>query len=143
MATQDLQRSVHTTSELGNTISAQMLSFLSNVKDQPLGFRDLGLDFLSISEILNSLEQSLNQSAEPFPSQAIPELIKLIAKTHEDFVQLNDLLEKFLKYEGGGLYAKLQKTWRMVFADREIGKCKLALQEAKGGLRMMMVFIKV
>jgi hypothetical protein len=140
---QDLQSSVHTTSELGNAISGRMLSFLDTVNDQPLGFRNLGLDFLAISQILNTLEQSLSQSAEPFPTPAIPELIKLITKTHEDFVQLKALLERFLNYERGGLYAKMQKTWRMVFADKEIGKCKLALQEEKGGLRMMLVFIKV
>jgi hypothetical protein len=58
MAEENLLRTVSSTTVLGNSISLKMVDFLDHVKDQPAGFRDLGLDFLSISQILNSLERA-------------------------------------------------------------------------------------
>jgi hypothetical protein len=119
-----------------------MVEFLDQVKDQPLGFRDLGLEFLSICKILNSLQTSLQQhfrSGQPFPQQAIPELITILDQTLHDFTQLQYLLEKFLQYEQGGAFATLQKTWRLFFADKDISKVQSSLQTNKGALTMTML----
>jgi len=115
---------------------------MNEVRDQPAGFRDLGLDFLSISQILNSLEDSLQshfKTQQPFPRQAIPELSRILEKTLEDFKSLQGLLQKFMDYERGGTFARLQKTWRLVFADKEIAKVRGSLQTNKGALTMTML----
>jgi len=119
-----------------------MVEFLNKVKDQPVGFRDLGLDFLSICQILNSLEGSLQEhfkSKQPFPQKAIPELVKVLEKTLGDFTQLQYLLQKFMQYEMGGTFATLQKTWRLFFADKDIAKVRSSLQASKGALTMTML----
>jgi hypothetical protein len=77
MAEQDhLLRTTNSTTTLGNTLTHQTLTFLDTVSDQPLGFRPLAQDFLSISRILNILELHLISS--PLPSAAIPELVKVL-----------------------------------------------------------------
>ena len=142
MAEENLLRTVSSTTVLGNSISLKMVDFLDHVKDQPAGFRDLGLDFLSISQILNSLEDSLKEhfkTRQPFPERAIPELTKVLAKTWDDFQHLQNLLQKFMDYEKGGAFARLQKTWRSVFADKDIAKVRLSLQANKGALNMTML----
>jgi hypothetical protein len=142
MAEENLLRTVSSTTVLGNSISLKMVDFLDHVKDQPAGFRDLGLDFLSISQILNSLEDSLKEhfkTRQPFPERAIPELTKVLAKTWDDFQHLQNLLQKFMDYEKGGAFARLQKTWRSVFADKDIAKVRASLQANKGALNMTML----
>lgn len=119
-----------------------MVEFLDHVRDQPLGFRDLGLDFLSICKILNSLQTSLQEhfsSGQSFPQQAIPELSKILDQTLHDFTQLQYLLEKFMEYEKGGTFAMLQKTWTQFFADKDISKVRSSLQTNKGALTMTML----
>src|ERR1700760_3286118 len=99
---------------LGSGISLTMVEFLNNVKSQPLGFRQLGLDFLGICEIVNSLKSSLQQHFEtnqPFPERAVPELSRILQKAYQDFGSLDQLLKKFMEYEKGGSFATLQKTW--------------------------------
>jgi hypothetical protein len=142
MAEENLLRTVSSTTVLGNSISLKMVDFLDHVKDQPAGFRDLGLDFLSISHILNSLEDSLKEhfkTRQPFPERAIPELTKVLAKSWDDFQHLQNLLQKFMDYEKGGAFARLQKTWRSVFADKDIAKVRGSLQANKGALNMTML----
>src|SRR5438094_299868 len=111
MVDQDaLLRFVNDATTLGNSISLKMVEFLNG--SQPAGFRDLGLDFLGICQVLNSLQESLNahfESKQPFPEKAIPELTKVLTKTLDDFDHLQDLLHKFIEYEKGGTFAMLQK----------------------------------
>jgi hypothetical protein len=76
-------------------------------------------------QILNSLEGGLQEhftSEQPFPQKAITELMKALAQTLGDFTKLEGLLQKFMDYEKGGTFATLQKTWRHVFADKDIAK---------------------
>lgn len=147
MADRDILLStVSSATQLGNDISLKMVEFLNTVKDQPAGFRDLGLDFLSICSILNSLEGSLKEhfkTNQPFPHEAIPELIKVLKKTLDDFTQLKALLQKFMDYERGGAVAMLQKTWRMVFADKDIAKVRTSLQANSGALTMTILLLKM
>jgi hypothetical protein len=126
----------------GNGISLAMVEFLNNVQNQPLGFRELGLDFLAICEIVSSLKSSLEEHFEtnqPFPERAIPELIRIVNKTSDDFDHLQQLLKKFMDFEKGGAFARLQKTWRMLFADKDIAKVHNSLQENRGALNMAML----
>jgi hypothetical protein len=143
MAQQDtLMRSITACTLLGDSISLKMVDFLNQVQDQPVGFRDLGLNFLGICQILSALADSLHEhfkTNQPFPDRAIPELTRVIAKTTQDFAQLQTLLQKFMDFEKGGALAKLQKTWRLIFADKDIAKVRSSLQENKGALNMTML----
>lgn len=143
MATQDaLLRSTRSLERQGNGISLTMVEFLNNVKNQPLGFRELGLDFLALCEIVSALKSSLEEHFEtnqPFPERAVPELIRIVNKTSDDFNQLQQLLTKFMDFEKGGAFARLQKTWRMLFADKDIAKVHRSLEENKGALNMAML----
>ena len=143
MASQDaLLRDANAATQLGNSISLKMIDFLNQVKNQPLGFKGLGVEFLGICKILNALEERLGEhfsTNQPFPEQAISELQKILDKTTRDFVQLQDLLQKFMDYETGGAVAMLQKTWRTLFADKDISKVSSSLQESKGALNMAML----
>ncbi len=126
MADQDcLLQTASVSTILGNKISMKMVEFLNRVKEQPAGFRELRQDFMSICEILNSLEESLKghfKTKQTFPEKAIPELMNVLTKTVNDFTQLQNLLQKFMDYERGGTFAKSQKTWRLVFADKTLRK---------------------
>jgi hypothetical protein len=143
MAQQDmLMSSINACTVLGNRISLKMVDFLNQVKDQPVGFRDLGLNFLGICQILSSLAESLHEhfrTNQPFPDRAIPELTRVIANTTQDFMQLQTLLQKFMDFEKGGTLAKLQKTWRLIFADKDIAEVRTSLQENRGALNMTML----
>ncbi|OCK83560.1 hypothetical protein K432DRAFT_177009 [Lepidopterella palustris CBS 459.81] len=122
-----LLSTVNSATLLGNGISLKMVDFLNTVRDQPAGFCDLGHDFLNICQILNSLSGSLKQHFEtnqPFPPQTIPGFIKVLTQTVDDFTQLQQLLQKFMDYGKEGAVAMLQKTWRMVFADKDIAKVR-------------------
>jgi hypothetical protein len=44
-----------------------------------------------------------------------------------------------MEYEKGGTFAMLQKTWRLVFADKDIAKIRGSLQANKGALTMTML----
>jgi hypothetical protein len=44
-----------------------------------------------------------------------------------------------MDYEKGGAFARLQKTWRSVFADKDIAKVRVSLQANKGALNMTML----
>jgi hypothetical protein len=113
---QSLLNLIDSVSSTGNQISTDMVTFLDSVSAQPLGFRELGLNFLEISRILNALKLSLEQhfqTNQPFPEKAIPELDRVLQRTRADFGELEVLLGKFVKYEKGGLSGKVMKTWRM------------------------------
>jgi hypothetical protein len=126
------------TTTLGNTISSKMLSFLDSVSSPPTGFRSLGLDFLSIIQILNSLSSSLSShfTTSTLPPQAVSELTKILTQTLKDFENLQTLLEKFMDYEKGGAVGRVMKTWRSVFADKDIAKVRDSLKANKGALTM-------
>jgi len=129
--------------QLGNTISTRMVQFLSEVKHQPVGFRELGNEFLDICRIMASIEAGLGgflkSNGGQFPPDVLVELDRKFRQTVEDFLVLNQLLQKFLDYEKGGAVARVQKTWRMVFADKDIAKVRSSLQSNREALKMSML----
>ncbi|OCL05300.1 hypothetical protein AOQ84DRAFT_225002 [Glonium stellatum] len=46
-------------------------------------------------------------------------------------------------YERGGAVAMLQKTWRMVFADKDIAKVRTSLQANRGALTVAILLLKI
>jgi hypothetical protein len=120
---------------LGQGISLKMIQFLNTVKTHPIGFRDLGLDFLEICKIINALKSTLQGGAQTIHEKALSELLKVLSQTYDDFSQLQRLLEKFTEFEKGGTFAMLQKSWRLVFADKDVAKVHKSLQENRGSSR--------
>jgi hypothetical protein len=119
---------------LGNGLSLIMVDFMNKVNNQPLGFCELGMDFLGICKIISALREILQdhfQTNQAFPEKAIPELTRVLTKTSEDFIQLQKLLQKFMDYENGGIFAKPQKTWHVFFADKEIAKVSQSLKRTE------------
>ncbi len=129
----------------GNNISVRMLEFLTTVKRQPLGFRDLGHDFLDICRILTSIDVGLGEflkTSQQFPPGMIEELVKKFEQTIDDFTILESLLQKFIDYEKGGAVAMLQKTWCMVFSDKDIAKVHSSLRSNRDALKMSMLVFR-
>jgi hypothetical protein len=146
MNTSHLPSSVSSATALANSLSLSIIDFLNKVKDQLAGFRALAHDFLGIARILDALEERLKEhssSTQPFPKRAVPELNRIISKTLADFDALHTLLNKFIDYERRGAIGKLQKTWRMFFADKDIAKVQLSLHENKGALNMTMLLVNM
>lgn len=56
-----LLRTTNESTTLGNKLLQKMADFLNEGKDQPSGFRNFGLDFLSLCQILNRLEEQLKE----------------------------------------------------------------------------------
>lgn len=124
---------------LGNSISVRMLEYLSTAKSHPHGFRDLAGDFLDICRILWYIEAGLTEASRKhnqFPVDMVQELNKKFRQTHDDFIVLNQMLLKFLDYERKGAFGKLQKGWRMMFADTDIEKMRTSLSRSRDALRM-------
>lgn len=63
----------------------------------------------------------------------------MLTDTLDDFTKLDQLLQRFIDYERGGAVAMLQKTWRMVFAEKDITKARSSLQKSKETLTVMML----
>jgi hypothetical protein len=126
----------------GHTLSSKIDLFLNSVKAQPLGFRELGLNFIGIARIVSALRSSLEshiQSGLPFPDAAVPELLRVLKKSSDDFADLDKLLARFMEYERGGALGSLKKGWRMMFADKEVGRLDGQLKESQGALNMAML----
>lgn len=124
---------------LGNSISVRMLEYLSTAKSPPHGFRDLAANFLDICRILWSIEAGLTEASRRhshFPDDMVQELDKKFRQTNDDFIVLNQTLLKFLDYEKKGGFGKLQKGWRMMFADTDIAKIRESLSRSREALRM-------
>ncbi|GKT45005.1 ankyrin-3 [Colletotrichum spaethianum] len=124
---------------LGNNISVRMLEFLTNVKHQPHGFRDLANDFLDICRILWSIEAGLSEASrieQEFPADMIRELDIKFRQTNSDFQVLDHMMFEFLEYERKGAVGKFQRGWRMMFADKEILKVRESIRKARDALRM-------
>ncbi|KAI3553469.1 hypothetical protein CABS01_12057 [Colletotrichum abscissum] len=124
---------------LGNNISVRMLEFLTNVKHQPHGFRELANDFLDICRILWSIEAGLSEAArthQEFPADMIKELDMKFRSTNSDFQVLDHMMFEFLEYEKKGAMGRIQRGWRMMFADKEILRMRESIRKARDALRM-------
>ncbi|KLU87217.1 ankyrin repeat and SOCS box protein 16 [Magnaporthiopsis poae ATCC 64411] len=124
---------------LGNNISVRMLEFLSSVKHQPHGFKNLAQDFLDICRILWAIEAGLTEcfrAGQHFPEDMVKELNGKFRQTNADFQVLDHMMFEFLEYENGGVGGKLRKGWRMMFAEKSIAKIRDSLGKSRDSLRM-------
>jgi hypothetical protein len=125
----------------GNTISVRMLEYLSTVKEPPLGFRELSVNFLEICRVLYAIEAGLQEASRAhsqFPQDMQQELDKKLRGTQDDFIVLNQMLSKFLESEKKGSFGRFRK---MMFADTDCHKLNQSLGKTREALGMSsMVF---
>lgn len=128
---------------LGNTIAIRMLEYLSTVKHQVQGFRELANEFLEVSRILWAIESGLNSTAggnearnNNVPADMLTELEKRFRQTHDDFVVLNSLVTRFLENDKKHGFARLSKGFKMMFADSDVFKIRASLEKSREALRM-------
>jgi ankyrin repeat protein len=132
----------------GNNISVRMLEFLTTFKHVPTGFRDLAFEFLDICRLLWSIEAGLLDLARrpdrerDFPADMEVELAANFRTLNTDFASLGHMLFRFLEYEKNGTFGRLQKGWRMMFADKEISRMRNSLKKSREALRMSALVFK-
>ncbi|KAK7981633.1 hypothetical protein PG996_009324 [Apiospora saccharicola] len=129
----------HKATVLGNKISIHMLDFLSTVKTHPHGFVELANEFLELCRIMWALEAGLTESArtnQQFPAEMIQEMDKKFKSTYTDFQHLDQWVGRFLEYEKRGTVGKIQRGWRNMFADNDVGKMRESIGKSRESLKM-------
>ncbi|KAK8118528.1 uncharacterized protein PG998_003154 [Apiospora kogelbergensis] len=124
---------------LGNRIAIHMLDFLSTVKTHPQGFVELANEFLDLCRIMWAIEAGLTECTrtnQQFPPEMIQEMDKKFRSTYTDFQNLDQWVGRFLEYEKRGTMGKIQRGWRNMFADNDVGKMRESIGKALESLRM-------
>lgn len=124
---------------MGNKISIHMLDFLSTVKAHPHGFVELANEFLDLCRIMWALEAGLTECTrtnQQFPAEMIQEMDKKFKSTYTDFQHLDQWVGRFLEYERRGTVGKIQRGWRNMFADNDVGKMRESLGKSRESLKM-------
>ncbi|PSR79962.1 ankyrin repeat-containing domain protein [Coniella lustricola] len=130
---------------LGNSIAIRLLEYLSTVKHQILGVRDLAGDFLDVGRILWIIESGLKASEESktvLPADLISELEKRFRQTNDDFIVLNQLVTRFLENDRKSGFARFSKGFKMMFADSDVNKMRNSLEKTREALRMSALVFK-
>ncbi|KAK6852755.1 hypothetical protein PG995_011306 [Apiospora arundinis] len=129
----------HKATVLGNRIAIHMLDFLSTVKAHPHGFVELANEFLDLCRIMWALEAGLTECTrtnQEFPAEMIQEMDKKFRSTYTDFQNLDSWVGRFLEYEKRGTMGKIQRGWRNMFADNDVGKMRESIGKAREALKM-------
>ncbi|KAK8079566.1 hypothetical protein PG997_007384 [Apiospora hydei] len=129
----------HKATVLGNKIAIHMLDFLSTVKTHPHGFVELANEFLDLCKIMWALEAGLTECTrtnQQFPAEMIKEMDNKFKSTYTDFQHLDQWVGRFLEYEKRGTVGKIQRGWRNMFADNDVGKMRESIGKAIESLRM-------
>jgi len=129
----------HKATVLGNKISIHMLEFLGTTKHQPHGLEELARDFLELCKIMWSIEAGLTEfkrTGQQFPNDVIIELDKKFKQTNTDFLALDSMISKFLEYDKRGTMGKIQRGWRKMFAEDDVGKMSTAIGSTRDALKM-------
>ncbi|KAH7029565.1 ankyrin repeat-containing domain protein [Microdochium trichocladiopsis] len=129
----------HKSTVLGNKIAIHMLEFLGTTKHQPQGLEELARDFLELCKIMWSIEAGLvecKRTGQHFPTDVIVELDKKFKQSNSDFLALDHMISKFLEYDKRGTMGRLQRGWRKMFAEDDVGKMSSALGATRDALKM-------
>lgn len=131
---------------LGNSIAIRMLEYLSTVKHQVVGFRELANDFLEVGRILwvieTGLQSSKADSKHALPADMMAELEKRFHQTNDDFIVLNQLVTRFLENDKKSGFSRLSKGFKMMFADSDVNKMRTSLEKTREALRMSSIVFK-
>ncbi|KEF50969.1 uncharacterized protein A1O9_12975 [Exophiala aquamarina CBS 119918] len=123
---------------LGNTISIRLLEYISTVKNRPHGLVELASEFLKICQTTWSIETGLKEAKRvnaTIPATMVHDLDTKLQQIADDFLALNQMLEKLLEYENKGRRNILQRGWRTMFVDTDVGRFRECLGKRSEALR--------
>ncbi|KAH9844840.1 putative ankyrin repeat protein [Teratosphaeria destructans] len=119
---------------LGNSIAVHLLEYLSDAKVPRDGSRELALEFLESSRALFHAKtglQEANNVRTAFPGDIATELQTLFRQYNNNFVVMNQMVNKLLDNERKQGFSKLGNGFRMMFASDEIEKMRLSLVQCR------------
>ena len=119
---------------LGNSIAVHVLDYLSIVKDPPVGFNKLAVEFLDTATVLIPGRSGLAEAARAYshlPADISSEIRERLKQVHTAFSALNAVINKYLE---GERKSGLGKKFRRMFADNEFEKLRLSLAQSKVAL---------
>jgi len=124
---------------LGNAVSIRLLEYISTVSNRPPGLFELASEFLKICQTTWSIEAGLKEAKRvnaTLPATMVHDLDRKFQQTVDDFVALNQMLVKLLDYEHKGRRNILQRGWRTMFVDTDIGRFRECLAKRWEALRI-------
>ncbi|KAF3761612.1 ankyrin [Cryphonectria parasitica EP155] len=131
---------------LGNSIAIRMLEYLSTVKHQVQGIRELAMVFLDVGRILWVIESGMKASKADnkhmLPADLTTELEKRFRQTNDEFIVLNQLVTRFLENDKKSGFARFSKGFKMMFADSDVNKVRASLERSRESLRMSSLVFK-
>ncbi|CAK1363981.1 putative ankyrin repeat protein [Cercospora beticola] len=119
---------------IGNGIAVHILEYLSIVKEAPHGFREMAIEFVETSRALFPAKAGLARSSAKFQPDVTAQLSQKFQLTKNAFIVLDQVVNKFLGNEKKQTFGKFGKGFRMMFADSEIEKLRLSLNQCKAEL---------
>lgn len=81
----------------GNAIAIRMLEYLSTAKHAIPGFQSLATDFISLCQVLWSIEAGLTEATKTragLPVEVSQELDKRVRQVHDEFSVLSQMVTK-------------------------------------------------
>ncbi|KAF9697375.1 hypothetical protein EKO04_004633 [Ascochyta lentis] len=121
----------------GNTVSIRMLEYLSSTKEPVRGFFPLATSFLDLARLVWSIEAGINESfktRKTYPVEITQGLDTRFRQIHDEFTVLSQMVSKFIDNDNGK--GGLGKRMRMMFADSEVDKVRLALMKSSESLKV-------
>ncbi|KAJ4337123.1 hypothetical protein N0V95_008419 [Ascochyta clinopodiicola] len=121
----------------GNTVSIRMLEYLSSSKEPVRGFFPLATAFLDLSRLVWSIEAGINESfksRKTYPVEITQGLDTRFRQVYDEFTVLSQMVSKFIDNDNGK--GGLGKRMRMMFADSEVDKVRLALLKSSESLKV-------
>ncbi|KAK4609049.1 Putative ankyrin repeat protein [Fulvia fulva] len=119
---------------LGNSIAVHTLEYLSIAKTPRHGFRELAVEFLEASRALFPAKAGLARSTAKFSTDVQQELRERFSQTNNAFTIMDQVVNKLLGNEKKQGFAKLGKGFSMIFAENEIDKLRVCLQQCRAAL---------
>lgn len=119
---------------IGNGIAVHILEYLAIVKEPPHDFRTLAVEFLETSRALFPAKAGLSRSSAKFQADVTTQLQSKFLLTKNAFLVLDQVVNKFLANEKKHSFGKFGRGFRMMFADSEIEKLRLSMNQCKAEL---------
>ncbi|KAH6616443.1 ankyrin repeat-containing domain protein [Boeremia exigua] len=121
----------------GNTVSIRMLEYLSSSKEPVHGFLALANTFLDLVRLVWTIEAGIEESfktRKTYPVEITSELDARFRHIYDEFIVLSQMVSKFIDNDNGK--GGLGKRMRMMFADSEVDKVRMALLKSIESLKM-------
>lgn len=101
---------------LGNSIAVHMLDYLSVVRDSPVGFNRLAVEFIEVSRVVIPAKVGLTEAGRSYtalPADPARDLKERFQQLYTSYTVLNQVVNKFNDGEKKQGFGKLGKGFRM------------------------------